>query len=51
MNYLLRDVPEEWWHKLRVQTVKDETTIREVILKSLAEYVHRKSAKREGKQG
>jgi hypothetical protein len=37
-NYLLRDIDETLWRKVKVQAAKDEKPIRTVILELLTKY-------------
>lgn len=38
-NYLLRDIPEELWRRAKYRAVSDNTSIRDLILKALYDYV------------
>ena len=38
-NYLLRDIPEELWKRAKYRAVTDNTSIRDLILKALYDYI------------
>ena len=38
-NYLLRDIPQELWTKAKHRAIDDESTLRDLILKSVSEYL------------
>lgn len=38
-NYLLRDIPEELWKRTKYRAVTDGTSIRDLILKALYDYI------------
>lgn len=40
-SYLLRDIPEELWNQAKHKAVDEGLNLRELILKSLQEYVNK----------
>jgi hypothetical protein len=40
-NYLLRDIPEELWNKVRHRAVDEGCSLRDLVIKSLNEYLNR----------
>ena len=41
----IRDFPEELHHKAKIQAAVEKTTLKELIIKALAEYLQRKGVK------
>ena len=39
INYLLRDIPRELWDSAKHKAVDDGTTLRDLVLKSIAKYI------------
>ena len=37
-SYLLRDIPDELWHRVKVRAAMDGLTMRQVLLDALEEY-------------
>ena len=38
-NYLLRDIPEELWRRAKYRAVTDGTSLRDLVLKALYDYI------------
>lgn len=43
MTYLLRDVPDDLWRKVKAKAAANGETLRDVLLRALTDYLKRKS--------
>ena len=43
----LRDFPEELHHKAKIQAAVEKTTLKDLIIKALTEYLERKKERRQ----
>lgn len=47
-DYLLRNIPREVWRQAKHTAIDEGITLRELLLKAVAEYCHEKRGKRGG---
>ena len=42
-NYLLRNIPAKLWKAAKLQAAEEDTTLREIILRAIGDYLSRVS--------